>query len=364
MKSTLPLALVLSLAGCLSADHPLSPFESLRPNNIDDGWEVSDPSAEGIDSAALAQIYEDVHNDKSLWQLRSLLVFRNGRIVAESYLKDAEDQIYPRAVWSCTKQVLAVLVGIALKQGYIESLDDPISRYLSAELVGNEDKANITIENLLTMRSGIAFDETSDASKLLQRLPENTLQFILGLPLSEQPGQVFQYNSGNSHLIAASIQNAVGRPTDEWADDVLFSQIGFANYGWIRYDNYTFGGWGITTTPRELAKVAHVVMNRGAWRGTQVVDSLWIDAMLAPRYQDVAGQGANSEGAIDFGYHWWINSNMGAYFMAGSGGQYAVMVPSKEMVVLGFSEHDTDNDLELGAERFLGLVQQIAGLAN
>jgi len=66
----------------------------------------------------------------------------------------------------------------------------------------------------------------------------------------------FHYNSGDPHLLAASIQNQVGMPLDEWADEELFSPIGFSNYHWLRYDGYSYGGWGISSTPREMAKVA------------------------------------------------------------------------------------------------------------
>ncbi len=365
MKRLFPLMCLFFFAGCLLEDKALLPFESFQPTDINDGWEVSTPGSENIDETTLTQIFEDVHADEDLWQLRSLLVFRNGKLVAESYLKDAEDQTSQHAIWSCTKQVLAVLVGIALEQGHIKSIGDPISDYLEEVQNGNEDKAGITLENLLTMRSGINFNETDDSSQLLQKKPKNTLQYILNIPLINEPGEVFQYNSGNSHLIAASIQNAVGKPTDEWADDVLFSQIGFSNYNWLRYDNYTFGGWGISTTPRELARVAHLVMNRGAWNGTQLVDSLWIDQMISPHILDAGSFEEDTfTGSLQFGYHWWIQPELEAYFMSGSGGQYAVIVPAKSLVVVGFSEHDTDDDLELSSDQFLGIVGRIEDAAG
>jgi len=247
-----------------------------------------------------------------------------------------------------------------LEQGHIQSINDPISMYLPDELLDHTDKADITIEDLLTMRSGINFNEVDDAAQILQELPGNTLEYILDLPMIYQPGQTYNYNSGDPHLIAASIQKSVGMPTDQWADDALFSQIGFSNYNWLRYDNYSFGGWGISTTPRELGKIAQLVLDRGSWNGSQVVDSLWIDEMIFSHIPSATVDNA------DFGYLWWIwNMDTDSLpHMAGSGGQYAAIVPDKQLLIVVMSEHDTDGDLELTSESFFEIVEDIISTVN
>jgi len=349
---------VFVFSGCLSSDHPFVPFETYQPRSIDDGWVVSTPGEEGVDPIALTEFYERVHSNQDLWQLRSLLVIKNGRLVAESYLKDENDLFERRPIWSCTKQVLAVLVGIGLEEGLINSLSDPISDYLPEMVQLYPEKAGITIEDLLTMQSGIDFDEDADASQLIQRRPDNTIQYILDLPMAFTPGDRFSYNSGNSHLIASALQNAAGRPTDEWADDILFSKIGFSNYTWLRYDEYSFGGWGIATTPRELAKVAHLVLNQGMLDNEQVVTSAWINQMLEPHITNTGNPD------VAFGYHWWMKSNLTAYYMAGSGGQYAIIYPEKELIVVAMSEHDTDGELELEPAEFFELADHVASISN
>jgi len=287
--------------------------------------------------------------------MRSLLVFRNNKLVAETYLKDDNDITYPRAIWSCTKQILGVLTGLAIEKEIIDSVNDSISTYLSDEIVGHDNKSNITIEDLLTMRSGINFDEVEDSSTILQELPNNTIEYILDLPMIYSPSNTFNYNSGDPHLIAASIQNGVDKPLNEWADEVLFSKIGFTNYEWLKYDGYNYEGWGVSTTPRELAKIAHLVMNNGNWNGEQIVDSLWIEDMLSPHIQNIGTENSN------FGYLWWGNNNElgNISYMAGSGGQFVVIVPDKELVIVAMSEHDTDGDLELRSERFFEIVKDI-----
>jgi CubicO group peptidase (beta-lactamase class C family) len=357
-KPILFVFMVFVLTACLTEDPPFLAFSNIQATDINDGWEISSPAMENIDEPALSKVYKDIQNEGDLWQIRSLLVFRNGKLVAESYLKDKNDQTTPRPLWSCTKQILGVLTGIALEQSYLAAINDPLSKYLPEVLTDHSDKKDITLRNLLTMRSGIGFDEAADFSILLQKEEGNTIDFILGQPMIFNPGQQFYYHSGNSHLIAAAMQNAVNKPLEEWADEVLFSKIGFNNYTWLTSDGYNVGGYGISTTPRELAKVAQLVLNDGAWAGQQVVPEQWISAMRTTQ-SDI---GVSSDHS--FGYHWWINAKEGLYYMAGSGGQYAFIIPDKNMLVVAMSEYDTDGDLEIDADTMLDIVKKIRVTAN
>lgn len=359
MKNALIIISVIILfSSCLKEESPFVPFPGIEPKNINDGWTISTPSDENFDEQELLSVFKDIHLREDLFQLRSLLVFTNNKIIAEAYFKDENDISIPKPIWSCTKQIVGVLTGIAIGNEDIDSINSPISTYLDTELQNHPDKKDITIANLLTMRAGIAFDETKDVSALLQRTPENTIDFILEKPLLFNPGQEFSYNSGETHLISASIQNSVGQPLEEWANTMLFSKIGFNNYTWLKYDGYNFGGFGISTTPRELAKIAQLVLNDGNWNGEQVVDSIWVNQMVTT--QTIT----NADSDYTFGNLWWINETEGVYFMAGSGGQYAVVIPEKNTFVVGTAEHDTDNDLEIGFDTFLEIVKRILEAAN
>jgi len=350
---------IIILSSCMMSDHPFQDFDTLAPVDLNDGWTISTPSVESIDAAALDQIFQELHNNRELWQMRSLLVFRNDKLVAETYLKDDSDRTTPRAIWSCTKQILSLLTGVAIDKGILTSISDPLSVYLPAELEEHSDKGSITIEDLLTMRSGIGFDETDNASQLIQRNPADTLDYILNIPMFDSPGQTFHYNSGDPHLIAAAIQNEAGMPLEDWADANLFADAGFENYNWIKYDEYNFGGWGISTTPRELGKIAHIVMNNGLWNAQQLVPSAWVTSLKQSQVDDVSTDGK------DFGYLWWIldRETVDYPFMAGSGGQFAVIVPDKNLVVLSMSEHDTDGDMELDFNDFMEIVDAIADIS-
>jgi len=185
---------------------------------------LSNPTDENIDSDALDAIYDDVYTDDNLWSLRSLLIFRNGKPVSEAYLKSDQDITTKHLIWSCTKQVVGILSGIAVENGIINDIDDPISDYFDDELNNHEDKSDITIKSMITMQSGIDYNndgEDGETDKMLRQIPDNSVEFILNRPINATQGTEFHYNDGNPHLMSALIQKMTGKPTDEWADEAL-----------------------------------------------------------------------------------------------------------------------------------------------
>lgn len=348
------LSLILILAmGCLKDDQLNLSFESYDPVNLNDGLLLSNPEEEAIDAAALTDIYRDIYADANLWSMRSLLVFRNGKLVAETYLKDKEDIRNRHIIWSCTKQVMGVLTGIALEQGLISDIDDPIANYFDNELVNHGDKADISIRNLLTMQSGIDYSNEVQTDDILQQKPANSIDFILSRPIHAPQGTAFRYNDGNPHLLSGLIQKVQGKPTDEWADEVLFSKIEMTNYNWVRYkDGRTLGGFGIETSPRELAKVALCVADKGKWKEEQVVAAEWIEQMTAT-------QVSIDDSDYDFGYFWWLDSSRNIHFMWGVGGQFAFIVPAKQLLIIMTSFPNTKGEYEIQADEALQIVDKI-----
>lgn len=353
----IPLVFFMS---CLQEENINQPLTSITPKEINDGLVISNPEAENMDVAALNAVYQQLHQDENMWPIRSLLVFRNDKLVAETYFKDDNDITTQHLIWSSTKQVMGVLTGIAVDMGLIESIDDPISKYMPDALANHPDKANITIRNLITMQSGIGFENDGVAGqtdKLLRQLPDDILEFILDLPMIEIPGTVFHYNDGDPQLMSCVIQKITGKPTDEWADEVLFSKIGVSNYNWVRYkDGFSFGGFGIKTTPRELAKFAFVVANKGQYNNQQIVSNDWLEKMLSPQVE------SGMEG--DFGFYWWMIQEDGIYFTWGHGGQFAFIVPKKNLVVVITSIPNTQGMYQIQADEALPYVRKIMDACN
>lgn len=348
--------LAILLSGCLKNDDLNQPFVSYEPVNIEDGLILSNPSDENIDPDALNEIYKDIYTDDNLWSLRSLLVFRNEKLVSEAYLKSDQDITTKHLIWSCTKQVVGIITGIAIESGLIDDIDDPISDYFNTELENHQDKSAITIRNLITMQSGIEYYNdgvNGQTDKMLRQIPDNSVEFILNLPINATEGSEFHYNDGNPHLMSALIQKTAGKPTDKWANDVFFSKIEMTNFNWVRYkDGVTLGGYGIETTPREMAKMALCVSNNGMYKGLQVIDSSWVKEMISPQ---VKIDGSD----YSFGYYWWLDNVRGIHFMWGHGGQFAFIVPSKNLVVIMTSIPNTQGDYQIQADEALPIVDRI-----
>jgi CubicO group peptidase (beta-lactamase class C family) len=332
----------LLFSSCLKEDELKKPFISFTPKELNDGWDLSSPEIEGIDSLKLCEIYRDFHADQDIWQVRSLLVFRNGKLVAESYTKDESDINTPRAMWSCTKQVIGLLTGIALENGLIHSVHDNIAQYLP-ETEDFPDKRNITIEQLLTMKSGIDYSNdglAGHSDDILRQLPDNITRFILGRPLKNLPGEKAFYKDCDPQLVARVIQQTSEEKTSDWAKEVLFDPLEIKNLEWMEYkDGSTLGGFGIMSTPREMSKFGQLVLDSGMYKGNEVVDKSWIKEMTTVRVEDMY--------TSQFCYLWWKDESRNITYMHGHGGQLVCIIPDKNLIVMMTAEVNTQDDFQL-----------------
>lgn len=355
IKTLFLFVIFLLTMSCLMENPIKLPFSGYTPKNIYDGWTISNPSDEGINASSLEDIFMDLH-ENDIWQIKSLLVFRNGKLVAESYMKDTDEIVKKTAIWSCSKQITAILTGIAIDQSLF-ALNDPISSYLPQTL--SYGKGNITIKNLLTMKSGINFNNDGASGETIQLLwekPKNSLDFILGLSMRSSPGVSFNYNDGDPHIVSAIIQTRTGKTMKLWAEDVLFSKIGITNLDWLIYkDGITLGAFGILTTPREMAKIGQLVMNDGKWNGVQIVSAAWVNDMT----DNKVSSAETNETNITFGYYWWGDSNRNISFMRGHGGQYVFVNKNKKLMVVITSEPNTQGRFQLSLNQGLSIYDRI-----
>ena len=335
------------LASCLKDDPMKIPFESYSPYNLGDGWEISEPETVGIDGEALKEIYKYVHEDANVWQIRSLLVFRNNKLVAESYMKNKTDQTTPRAIWSCTKQVIGILTGIAVDKGFV-SVEDKISDYLP-QVFQYPDKKDITIENLLMMKSGIGFENdghNGGPAVMAREEVASSIEYILGLKMHATPGTKFNYNDGDPFLISAVLQQATGKTTRDWAQEVLFNKTGITRLEWLVYkDGITMGGYGIKTTPRELGKIGQLILYEGIWNGEQIVSKRWIEEMTSAKVPATETKSTD----FAFGYLWWKDTKRNMNCMWGRGGQLVFINKDKDLIVVITSETNTSGDFDFSA---------------
>jgi CubicO group peptidase (beta-lactamase class C family) len=347
------------MTGCLKEDPMKQPYTGFTPLFTGDGWTISTPSAQNVDSVALDQVYRSIYADDDTWMTKSLLVFRNGKLIAESYLKDDEDRTKIDAVWSCTKQVNSIITGIAIDQGYIGDVKDLVSVYLPEYIVKYPDKSSLTLENLLMMGSGVSFENDVQSDIFRTYQTDNSIDYVLGLDLNFQPGEGYNYNDGDPQVVSGIVQAATGKTLDEYGREVLFDPLGITNYAWDRYtDGVTMGGFGILTCPRELAKVGQCVLDSGRYNGQQIIPPDWWEEMLSVKVPDAGGDRS-------FGYFWWSVPSKGYWFMWGHGGQYAFLVPAKRMMIVMTSLTQVDDDVNISIEQvFEKIVDPIVATAE
>ena len=235
------------------------------------------PSDVGLDESALAAVAGGIRRgDRGA--LHSLLVVRQGRLAVEEYFAgSSRDDVHTQQ--SVTKSVTSLLVGIAIDQGLIRSAREPVLSFFPehADLRGADARRDaMTLDDLLTMRTGLLWTEEPYAGSDLQRLNQSRgdwVRFVLDRPMREEPGTRWQYNSGGVIVLAGVLRNAAGGDVTEYARRVLFGPLGIQGERWFRapYDGLPHTGGGLSLRARDMARLGELVLRGGTAGGRQVV---------------------------------------------------------------------------------------------
>lgn len=279
-------------------------------------------------------------------RMRSLLVVKDGRLVVEEYFGVGDpDGLHD--VRSVTKSVVSALTGIALARGDIHSLDDPAADYLGP-LVPDLDpeKRAITIRHLLTMTSGLEWDESGGFGSYTEWIrSRDHLGFLLDKPFEAAPGSRFNYNSAAVHLLGVVVEQATTMTLPTLAQFALFDPMGIAGSRWESLGGgFHNGGAGLDLRPRDLARFGQLFLQRGSSGGHQIMPAEWVDISS----DAAAGQGIGagslagipSLGGTSYGYLWWVapGAPEPLYFAWGYGGQYVVVVPDLGLIVVATND--------------------------
>jgi CubicO group peptidase (beta-lactamase class C family) len=305
------------------ADAPAS-FRKNEPHWPTEDWRASTPEAQNVDSAKLAAMEEDIRGNKI--ELHGLLIVRNGYIVHESYYGGRTANT-PHELYSCTKSFISTLVGIALDSGLLKGVDLKVKGFFPESSFQNPDprKDAMTLEDLLTMRSGLDWTE-GDPTYQAWTLSRDWVRFVMGLPMAREPGTAFLYCSGGSHVISAILEKVTGGKR-AFADERLFGPLGIRPHAWeLDPSGMPFGAKGLQLTPREMAKLGYLYLNRGKWDGRRIVSAEWVRAATQKH--------TATDGDLDYGYQWWIDSEHNAYTATGRYGQVIFVAPEKNMVIV------------------------------
>jgi CubicO group peptidase (beta-lactamase class C family) len=298
-----------------------------------DTWRTSTPEEQGMDSAAIYEALKTIA-DENL-HVNSMLIVRNGYLVTEGYFyRHRSDDLFP--LYSGTKSFLSALVGIALDDGRLQSVQQKTLDILSAsDEQRKSDKGRITLEHMLTMTSGL---------KPMGGFPligsPDGLKTVMELPLIGVPGQAFQYSGAAPQLLSAVVQQVTGKSAFDFAKERLFGPLGIEKAEWSSdKKGMSIGGTGLSLSSRDMAKFGYLFLQKGIWDQRRIVSEKWIENATAKHVESKPMNAAEDFGC---GYLWWINS-FGGYSAHGSGGQYIIVVPRENLVVVFTSELDMKN---------------------
>ena len=340
VASALSVAALIVTTGCSEATG--APNSLPANTDLSREWPVAAPEDQEIDPARL-QVAFNVARSQS--HLRSLLVIRNGYLVAEEYFAGHVDTTVTD-VRAVTTSFLSTLVGIAIRRGDIEGVDQSIGDFLVPDVVPSLDEAHrgITIRHLLTMTSGLQWQEGTQAESVgFANSPYDDLwQYALSKSVAEPPGSRINYNSGAASLLSVVLSEATGLSTLDFARQELLSPLGIDSIGWAMDGDYWYGGSSMRMRPRDMAKLGALFVNGGTSNGRQVVPADWITQSLTPIAATGVPYNYGPVSHMNFGFMWWIDRQPArdAFFAWGFGGQFVYCVPSLKLVVVTTTNAD------------------------
>ncbi|TCJ03766.1 serine hydrolase domain-containing protein [Cytobacillus praedii] len=308
-------------------------------------WQIADPADLGKETEKLSNLEPLITTEYS--NLNGIVVVKNGVIVYERYYNGyGRDHVHHVA--SVTKSVLSALIGIAIDSESIKNADQKVLDFFPeySALDTSKKKREITIRHLLTMTAPYPFEDWHEPLDKMCMQPDwvNYTLDILGQKGSIGP---FKYSTAGAHLLSAIITRSTGQSAREYANEHLFKPLGMREIpdytmeafgfddlfgknvkGWVNDPNgYSTGGWGLTLTPRDMARFGFLYLNHGMWDNNQIISQTWV--------QESTAMNPNN-----YGYLWWLRKENGfcAYLALGDGGNVICCIPEKDLVVAIASE--------------------------
>jgi len=301
-----------------------APQASVWPTKV---WEVSTPEEQGMDSRVIARLIDDVGTYKQ----DSVLIVRNGKIVADAYYAPYVAGIR-HDLRSVTKSFLSTLIGILVQLGMLESVDRPVLDFFPDRTIADLDprKKAITVQNLLDMASGIAWVErvhTPDESLFRMYASPDPTGFVLDQPMSDPPGVKFYYKGGDPYLLSALINKVTGQNALEFARKELFAPLGITDVRWAPFDKQgvVTGEAGMRLTPHDMAKLGYLYLRDGVWDGMRIIPSAWVERARSGKLATDFGKYANL---------WWSVPARDAFMALGRHGQLIVVLPKLDVVAV------------------------------
>jgi CubicO group peptidase (beta-lactamase class C family) len=286
----------------------------------------SAPEAQGISSASILGFIEEA--EQKIDALHSLMIVRHGQVVADGWWEPYAAQ-EPHMLFSLSKSFTSTAVGLAVAEGKL-TIDDPVLKFFPDEAPA-EPSANLRamrVRDLLTMSTG---HHDEDVSKFPYNSDENVVKLFLARPVSHKPGTFFFYNTPASYMLSAIVQKVTGQPVLEYLKPRLFEPLGIANPTWdASKQGVSLGGFGLNVRTEDIAAFGQLYLQKGQWRGKQLVPAAWVDAATARQMSN--GSSPASDWEQGYGYQFW-RSRHGFYRGDGAHGQFCLVLPQYDAVI-------------------------------
>jgi CubicO group peptidase (beta-lactamase class C family) len=319
-------------------------------------WPESSPGLQGLDTEMFERAFQAA---EAIPNMYALVVIRKGTLVAERYFH-GQTVFRANHLHSASKSFISALVGIALRENFIQNLDQKMMDFFPeyASPLLDPRKYEITLRHLLTMRAGFAWEETAPYLEAYLASPD-WVGYALNVPLRYDPGQAFNYASIQTNLLSAILAKASGLSTKALADKYVYGPLGISFPQWYQDpQGYYLGAHAMYISPRDMARFGYLYLQKGRIGDQQIVPAAWIEES----WQRTGRSGwdwasLENEG---YGYQWWMG-NLGGYdifFAAGKGGQFIITVPELEMVVVTTADGDSWVDSDAQNQDILRLVDR------
>lgn len=317
----LVLNMILGKTGGTRVDYfpqkPDFPFDAV----YEQAFVRATPESQGISSDLFAALLRELDASKDT-DMHHFMALRHGKVICECNFAP-----YPKGMWHIThsmcKSITGMAIGMLIEEGKLklnENIYDIFSDHMNA--FSKIFRPVITVENLLTMTSGVTFNESGIVSG------NDWLGSFLNASVNGKPGTEFQYNSLNTYVLSAIVTKRTGETLTEYLTPRLFDPLGITKYYWETCPKgITKGGWGLFLCAEDMAKLGQLYLQRGKWNGQQLVSEYWIEISTARHLK-------TQNDTYGYGYQLWMEQRPGSFEYNGMLGQNVIIYPDMDMVLV------------------------------
>lgn len=317
----LVLNMILGKTGGTRVDYfpqkPDFPFDAV----YEQAFVRATPESQGISSDLFAALLRELDASKDT-EMHHFMALRHGKVICE-----CDFAPYPKGMWHIThsmcKSITGMAIGMLIEEGKLK-LDENIYDIFSDQInaLSKIFRPVITVENLLTMTSGVTFNESGIVSG------NDWLGSFLNASVNGKPGTEFQYNSLNTYVLSAIVTKRTGETLTEYLTPRLFGPLGITKYYWETCPKgITKGGWGLFLCAEDMAKLGQLYLQRGKWNGQQLVSEYWIEISTARHLK-------TQNDTYGYGYQLWMEQRPGSFEYNGMLGQNVIIYPDMDMVLV------------------------------